>query len=133
MDHLVKKLLQASEEPSGDLEKPFREFLQKWGPETFKTRRWSSILEKMSSNLTDEEVSSIVTELVATTQFPTAEDYEKHSATKESFLLDAPNPGTEIIDPGGFPMGEPRPYDHWDIEEPDSMEPRRPKTRSRPK
>lgn len=129
MDPLVKKLLTASEvpqeTPEGDLEKPFRRFLQKWGPGTFKTRRWSGILERMSSRMSDEEISSVVMELVATTQFPTIGDYEK-----ESFLLDAPNPGTEVIDPGGFPMGEPRPYAQWDIEEPDSMDPRWPENRS---
>ncbi|MDP2726687.1 MAG: hypothetical protein Q8P59_04015 [Dehalococcoidia bacterium] len=83
-------------------------------------KRWADITEAMEEPMSNEAVTQVVMELAASTEFPTQEDWEKYS-----FMLDAPNPMNEVVDMGGFPAEEPRPYDGWDFEDPESMEPSR--------
>lgn len=90
--------------------------------------KWAKFAEQIEDEMEDDAVSAIVLELAASSDYPTSDDWDKYS-----FLFDAPNPHTEVVEPGGFPGDEPRPHDGWDLGDEDSMEPRRPKTKTYPK
>ena len=95
--------------------------------------KWGNLSECLEERMDDEAVTAVVMELAASSEFPTSEDIEKYSGTQvEGFMLDAPNELTEVVEYGGFPAEEPRPYDQWDLGDPESMEPKGPKTKTYP-
>lgn len=90
--------------------------------------KWARVSEEIEEPMGDDAVTAVVMELAASSEFPALEDWDKYG-----FMLDAPNELTEVVDPGGFPAEEPRPYDGWDVEEPDSMGPHRHRNRRSPR
>lgn len=99
--------------------------------------KWGDISEQLEGPMDDEAVTAVVLELAATAEFPSQEDIEKYSEAmvepQVGFMIDMPNETNEVVEPGGWPGDEPRPKDQWDLEDPESLGPPGPRTKTLPK